>query len=237
MKNLFLTTFIGDCRKDSLKIFEKYCEKYNLDLEIITDYKINYYDLGFEKFRAIEMLEKYDRIVYVDGDVLITPQAPNIFEAYPDPSFFYAFHESGYGPENDRDALINLCMTELDKYFFFWPKEWNGKRRYFNSGVLLFSKEHAEALSKFSYYAPRLRDFWGTDQTTLNCIVTFENVKYKNLSWDWNRGDLSAPDWNLMRYQSNFIHYSGRGYDFVHGIGKYNMLLNDMKFLYPEINI
>ena len=42
MKNLFLTTFIGDCPKDSLKIFEKYCEKYNLDLEVITDYKINF---------------------------------------------------------------------------------------------------------------------------------------------------------------------------------------------------
>ena len=236
MKNLFLTTLIGECPKHSLKVFEKYCEKYNLDLEVMTDYKINYYDLGFEKFRVLDMFDKYDRVVYVDGDVLITPHAPNIFEEYPDPSYFYGFHENGYCIESDRDPLINLCMVELDKTFCLWPKEWNGKKRYFNSGILLFSKEHREALSKFSYYAPKLQQYWGTDQTTLNCIITFENVKFKNLSWDWNRGDLSAPDWNLMRYKANFIHYSGRGYDFVEGIGKYNMLKKDLDFLYPELS-
>lgn len=236
MKNLFLTTMIGDCPKDSLKIFERYCEKYNLDLEVISDYQINYYDLGFEKFRVLKMFDKYDRVVYVDGDVLITPQAPNIFDVYNDPTYFYAFHENGYSPMNDRDPLINHCLTELDKSFCVWPKEWNGKMRYFNSGVLLFSKEHAQSLEKFSYYAPKLRQFWGTDQTTLNCIVTLENVKYKNLDWEWNRGDLACPDWNRMRYKGNFIHYSGRGYDFSENVGKHQMLKNDLMFLYPEYN-
>jgi len=55
-------------------------------------------------------------------------------------------------------------MVELDKTFCVWPKEWNGKKRIFNSGILLFSKEHREALSKYSHYAPKLQHYWGTDQ-------------------------------------------------------------------------
>jgi len=64
----------------------------------------------------------------------------------------------------------------------------------------------------------------------------FENVKFKNLSWDWNRGDLSAPDWNLMRYKANFIHYSEEDMILLKVLVNTNMLKKDLEFLYPELS-
>lgn len=237
MKNLVLTTLIGDCPKYALPIFEKYCNKYNLDLHVITERVVNWRDLYYEKFLAVELLDKYDRILFIDGDVLITPQAPNIFEYYPDPTFFYAFHENGYSGQNNRDGFVKETLQGFGDRFIAWPKEWNGKLRYFNSGVMLFSKQHQKALSNFREVDEITGSLPISEQTCLNAIVTLYNLPYYNMEWSWNRGDLGVPDPNLQRYQSNFIHYSGQGYTFYSkATSKYDILRSDMGFLYPEFS-
>jgi hypothetical protein len=45
---------------------------------------------------------------------------------------------------------------------------------------------------------------------------------------------MGVPDPNLLRYQSNFIHYCGQGYTFYSNVGKYDILKSDLEFLYPE---
>jgi lipopolysaccharide biosynthesis glycosyltransferase len=236
MKNLVITTFIGDCPRHSLPIHERYCEKYNLDLHVITENKIRWRDLGFEKFIAVDLLNDYDRVLYIDGDVLITPQAPNIFEVYTDPVPFYGFHESGFTGQNNRDPLVREIINCFDNQFVIWPKEWNRKLRYFNSGILLFSKHHQDQLGKFREIDSITGHLPMTDQTCLNAMITKFNMPFKNLDWYWNRGDMGVPDPNLLRYQSNFIHYCGQGYTFYSNVGKYDILKSDLEFLYPEFS-
>ena len=234
MKNLVVTKYIGDCPKHSLKIHEKYCEKYNLDLHVIDKYKLNYKAIGYESFQALEFLNNYDRILYIDGDVLITPHAPNIFEFFPDPKPFYAFHESGYSYNNNRDPLVIEILKCLSDKFIIWPKEWNGRYRYFNTGIFMFSKHHEEYLNRFKEIDEKTGILPMDEQTCLNALVTSFGIPFKNIHWEWNRGDMDAPDPNLMRLRANFIHYSGRGYAFYTRNGKYDILKSDLEFLYPE---
>jgi hypothetical protein len=70
----------------------KYSKKYSIDLIEFNTFKINTNSIVFEKFQNLELFNLgYDRILQIDADVLINPNAQNIFEVYNDSSFFMRF--------------------------------------------------------------------------------------------------------------------------------------------------
>ena len=73
--------------KISFDLTKKYCQKINAEYFLITDARINYIHPTYERFTLFEdssWTEKFDQILYLDSDVFIYNNAPNIFEMYPD---------------------------------------------------------------------------------------------------------------------------------------------------------
>jgi lipopolysaccharide biosynthesis glycosyltransferase len=227
-KNVLLTISIGyhNNMSETFLAMENYCKKYNIDFIRINYPIINFISPYFEKFFFIDLLDRYDRVLYMDADVLITPNAVNIFDYYPDTTKFYAYNETDNNETMDRDEYVKPLLTDMPN----WPMDDKNKYRYFNSGVMLISKEHKDFFKNFKNIPEIPGIFAFQDQTYLNYLIVKHNIKYEYLDYSFNRMHLGNKDENHDRYNSNFIHYAGPD---VYGDGNKNItIINDYKKLY-----
>jgi len=71
------------------KLAKEYAEKYNCDYICISDIKEDYKPLSFVVYEAYKHFSEsnYDKMLYIDWDILISKNAPNIFEEYKNAPF------------------------------------------------------------------------------------------------------------------------------------------------------
>jgi lipopolysaccharide biosynthesis glycosyltransferase len=169
-----------------------------LDLNVLKWRRRNR-NVHLEKFQIFDLLGSFNRLVYIDADVLIHPEAPNIFEHVP------ATH---LGVVNEQ------LRHEAEKRI----EEWNLMQRrlgplgisptcYFNAGVMVTSARHRPM---FDY---RNRSFaagrW-PDQNTLNYAAVAMQMPIQWMGWEWNCMPLFPTFQEAeARRQAHFIHYAG----------------------------
>ncbi|CAH9067196.1 hypothetical protein PSECIP111951_03727 [Pseudoalteromonas holothuriae] len=145
MKKAIFTLAIGDnpMYQAAILSFKYYAEKVGADLVVseqlhfpinICDAKYDANPAWAEKLRIGELLKEYDRVLYLDADILVAPNAQNIFEQYPDPETIYMLNE---GAVCDRQLERQLIEEKLGR--ISWPAS-NGCFTYYNVGVILASK-------------------------------------------------------------------------------------------------
>lgn len=208
MRKALVTLNIGD-RKEaawSRPCFERYCQRHDLDRVVIRERRLYLkpnrwkprLGIHLEKFQMADLFETYDRIAYLDSDILIHPQAPDIFA--------------------EVDAGEIGCVFE-DVGSEAWKREeeWHraeamlgplpGKHRYFNAGVLVFGKVH-QPLFNLKLGLPGGR--W-PDQTFLNYHSRKLRMAIRELPRTFNFLP-SFPGWQepSVRAQQYFVHYAGR---------------------------
>lgn len=226
-KNLIFTLAIGEYNNfPTLKYMKEYAKKCNADYLPLNEIKINHDHIFFEKFYFVELLNSYDRVLYVDADVLVTPNAENIFEEFFDYDCFYAFAENGSSGMTNKDYCIKPLLSECPE----WPIQKNGLLQYFNAGIFLLSKP----LQKYFLNFEKVPDLPGIyefgDQTYLNYLIVKNKIKFESLPYSFNRMSMGEYDYNKERYNSNFIHYAGPD---LYGDGNRNITIQqDIKFLY-----
>ncbi|WP_144211676.1 glycosyltransferase [Shewanella donghaensis] len=215
MKKAIFTLAIGDnpMYKAAVESFEAYGEKVGADV-IVSDelhYKLKVnnkkYDASpawSEKLYMAELLKKYDRILYIDADMIIAPWAENIFEEYSSLNTVYMFNEGCYKNRTEHAKKINSILGEVD-----WPIESN-EMVYFNSGMILVSKEanlfknaSAEEMQKVC------NEVKFYDQTYINYLIFRDKIDYVCIDKKFNRMPLLGLDGYK---DASFIHYAGRGY-------------------------
>lgn len=206
-KNVILNVAIGQhsSYNETLKTINEYSKKCNADHFILNKSVINKHSIYFEKFYFVKLLEEYERVLYIDTDVLITPESKNIFEVYSDNNKFYAYHENDFESVMDRDYCVVPLMQDCPN----WPLGKNGKLQYFNAGVFLVSKSHKWAFDNFLNVPnlPTILNFG--DQTYLNYLVVKNNLPFESIDYSFNRMNLGKRDDEGLRYNANFIHYAG----------------------------
>ncbi len=185
-----------------------YCSKYNIDHFLSTECLVKGPHIMFEKYQLFHLLKNdYDRVLYLDADIMITPNAKNIFNEYSDLNCLYAYDESDKTEWMDRDKYIHNEKDNLE-----WPINKNGKKRYFNAGVMLFSKNiFNQCLSSFLLSdIPNWPEIWYFgEQTIVNYWITKNKIPFQSLDYSFNRMDLGNYDYEENRFQANFIHYAG----------------------------
>jgi hypothetical protein len=75
----------------SISLAKKYCNKIGAEHVLITEPFINFIHPTYERFRLFEdpyWTNKYDNVLYLDSDVFIFDDAPNIFDLYPNNTTF-----------------------------------------------------------------------------------------------------------------------------------------------------
>ncbi|TMP37821.1 glycosyltransferase family 8 protein [Pseudoalteromonas rubra] len=215
MKKAIFTLAIGDnpMYRAAIKSFEIYAKKVGADL-IVSDslhYPIkienplyNASPAWTEKLRIGALLEEYDRVLYVDADVLITPTARDVFELYPDTSKAYWFNE-GVKQERAPDiAMIQGVLGEVN-----WPER-DSRPVYYNAGIILTSKQcplfKKTDLDDLQEICNRITHY---DQSYFNYTLHKHNISHESLDKSFNRMDMFGHEDYL---KADFIHYAGKGY-------------------------
>jgi len=232
-KNIIITVSIREYSqlKGCIKSMMDYSKRIGVDFYNLRFPVINFHSVYFEKFIFVDLLDKYDRVLFLDADIMITPNAKNIFDYYPDDNVFYAYNETSDNELMDRDFCVEPLLGDCPH----WPKDGNNKYRYFNSGVMLISKKHKNFFKDFRN-VPNIPGVINKfpDQTYLNYMVVKNNIPFGYMDYSFNRMHLGVKDDNNERYKSDFIHYAGSA--FVYGDGdKLITIQKDYMNLYNEV--
>ncbi|MDD5649646.1 MAG: glycosyltransferase [Candidatus Nanoarchaeia archaeon] len=206
MKKALIAISIGDEIKNISKLthptLQSYAKKINADFIVIDSCKTTPH---WEKFQIFDLLNSYDRIIYLDTDLIVRDDCPDLFDIVPY-NKIGAFNEAKFVPR--EYSLIEAC-----KSYDINPEKinWNGK--YYNTGVLVISKCH-----KFFFKKPEkeISNFY--EQGYLNLKFAIEEGKRKeenslmyDLPYKLNR--MTCLDFcGETRHSSFIIHYAGYHY-------------------------
>lgn len=217
-KYALITLCVGDDYKSMIDLIsprmKKYAEKYMLDFEIITN-KVQEHP-AYNKLQLLNYIDKYSRILFLDADVIIRNDAPNIFEVVP---------ENHLGIFNEEYLKICNCGQEtIDEYnkLNLTQSKYNGN--YYNTGVMIFDKNIA--LKIFDQNYKTTNEFFA-DQGYINYMIQLYNVPCYDIGYKFNglnHGNLIGDE---KYYNSYFIHMNGNG-TFKN---KYEFLKNDIEKL------
>ncbi len=188
----------------------EYCNKYNIPLEIISERKYsenyernNIFNM-FEKNQIYDLFEKYDRILRLDWDVIITPICPNLFSIVPEEKIGAVFEDKGTRKSNRRNR-IKIIQDKLGNI------GWSSG--YINAGIILTSKQHRKIFYTTDEDLEILKNINVDDreQTFLNYTIRKLRFKIYSLSYKFNHMSLFSEPWNKCqnRLQSYIIHYAG----------------------------
>lgn len=181
--------------KCSLETIKYYAKKIGADLIIQTKKRISnpQYVPHMERFNLKEVLKKYDRVLYLDNDILITKDAPDIFKRYPDPNSVYMYNQARIKSyDKPLSKIKEILHQELD----FWYR--TGEHlSYFNSGVILVSRANRNFFTLGADYFNYVYE-----QGYLNYILMKNKVKISELDHKFNHLIKMLKDKN-----GYFLHY------------------------------
>lgn len=146
---------------------------------------------AYKKLEIGSLLETYDRVLYVDTDILIRQDAPNLFDLVPE-THVGLFDEGRF--MDRRQAKQHLAPTEIE---FFTRQE------YYNTGVMVVSRCHRDMFVQPSVQVDNFME-----QTWLNLTLHKADFPVLNLPHRFNRMiwlDRSGES----RLDSYFLHYAG----------------------------
>jgi lipopolysaccharide biosynthesis glycosyltransferase len=193
-----------DYLKYCLPSVEKYCEKFNVNLELIQTKKWNFQKKGnynfinFEKNQTYDLFDKYDKVLRVDSDVIFTPSCPDLFKL--DSDFIYGVREDVDSRKPARLQQIKISQKSLGSI-----DGWN--EVYLNSGIILCSSKHKEMynISKHLNQIKNVELGPYKEQTFLNWKINSLGHKVKCLDYRYNHMSMFEQDIK----DSFIIHYAG----------------------------
>lgn len=176
---------------------QEYARKIGADFHIITERRRPDVNICYEKFQMRDLLETHERILYVDGDVLIRKTAPDVFPEVP-PGYFSAVDEGS--------KYIDFWNHETirEQYApYGWTVPWSGS--HFNAGVMVFDRSHKKLFE--NPIVTNLR-YW--DQPCLNVAVERMGIPYHPLPQEFNFMPFHRYIQLGDRPQrAHFVHYAG----------------------------
>jgi lipopolysaccharide biosynthesis glycosyltransferase len=207
MKKAVVTICIGDEFKSLSELthptIRKYAERVGAEFIVIDTCKTTPH---WEKFYMYDLLNTYDRIIYLDTDLIVRDDCPDLFEVVPY-NQIGAFNEAKFVSREysliETAKAYNIDASKIN---------WNGK--YYNTGVMVLSKCHKKFFKK-----PEIENSNFYEQGYLNLKISVEESHRTkedmplmfDLSYQFNR--MTCLDFcGEVRHASYIIHYAGYHY-------------------------
>ena len=202
-----------------------YARKVDADFVVFDQRKIGFKDstgfnpVLFEKYQVRDLLETYDRVLYIDGDILVTPHAPDVFSIVPPGKIGGVFEDFGT-EKNDRRKIIQEVQAHLGDVGW--------QEGYMNSGVFVVSREHRPAFTLFETTG----FFDGQyEQTNTNWYFRKAGFEIANIDFRFNFMGIMRVHHGPIHREAFFIHYAGKGGLFP-WVPKLDQVRNDHEYFY-----
>ena len=211
--NLVLTISIGDyyqeLAKHTLPSIKRYAKSIGADFLNIEDENSEYITQKWNKFAIHDLLNEYKRILYLDIDIIIRDDCPNLFDIVPE-------HQLGMFNEG-KYAHRKEFIIQASDYYKEPLKHWNGK--FYNSGVMVISRRH-----KSIFKLPMGFDYVETDQPYINLRIQNDKVDMFDLDPKFNRMSILDEFIGINRLGGYIIHYAGAPPEQI-----FNVMLRDIE--------
>jgi lipopolysaccharide biosynthesis glycosyltransferase len=183
----------------------------------------------YQKMHIKKLLDNYESVLYLDADLLVTPNARDIFETFRQDAV-YLLNEGHRGRED--------AINKVSKLFSFsggWTKTDNF-HDYFNAGVIL-ANQGSELHRYLSYAECELsirESIPYLEQSYLNLVIQRHQIKAAHLPREFNyMENVGSPD---GRFSAAFIHYAGNGFR-KNGQKRYEVIRSDYFFFYGKPSV
>ncbi len=203
MKTAIVTIAIGSRYQELAKLthptLKAYADKIGADF-VVIDKQSN--TPHWEKFQLYDLLVKYQRIIYLDTDLIVREDCPNLFDLVPETKLGI-FNEGRFA---DRSGSLMEAHKEYNRPF---PKKWDGT--YYNTGVMVLSRRHRQ-LFKLPQKIVSLGMF---EQGYLNMLMLemdndhAHEERIEELDYKFNRMPLADSYCGIHRCDSYIVHYAG----------------------------
>ena len=173
---------------------KQYAKKINTEFLCIDNNNKNPH---WNKFQIHDLLDKYNRIIYFDTDLIIRDDCPNLFDIVSEDAL-------GLFNEGKYESRFSNLQEALSKYQV-QNNDWDGS--YYNTGVMVVSQQH-----KNIFREPMvIHELHLFDQSYINLLILNSKCLVHNLDYKFNRMNLMDRH-NLIgepRQASYVIHYAG----------------------------
>jgi lipopolysaccharide biosynthesis glycosyltransferase len=200
MKKAVITIAIcvDDYSKFTIPTIKAYASKIRADCIVIDKQKLSTIYPHYEKYQIHDLLKVYDRILYLDSDVIVKPDCPDLFELVPENKF-------GILDEADNNKIyvkFYESILNLSKKYNISLSNWDQKI-YYNTGVMVISKIHDWLF--LNKPKEEIIDMWyAYEQSYLNMMIISKNVEIYKLNYKFNK----MPRFCIDEY-CYIVHYAG----------------------------
>lgn len=188
-------------------LMSAYASKIGSDFVVINRRAKNRRHAKFEKFQIYDLLLNYNRILYLDIDILVMPECPNIFELVPRRKFGAFFDSEVTGNKAD---IPEWRTEEIEDFQCRYGNiDWHST--YFNTGVMVVSKPHRHI---FDYNKPLHKGKRFVDQTQIN--YNFQKAKAPAFDvgpkFNYLLALSGSKEQFARRFDNYILHYAGFEY-------------------------
>jgi hypothetical protein len=199
MKKAVVTLTIGQ-KFDALATLthptlKAYADRIDADFIVLSD-MVTCQQPHWSKFLLYDLLPDYDRIIFLDTDIIVRDDCPDLTKIVPSDKLGM-FCEGHFTPrmESLREAVV-AYKEEIPK--------WDG-RSYYNSGVMVMSKQH-----RILFKLPdKLHKLGMYEQGYINLKIFRDEWKMFDLPYIYNRMTCMDELTGDQRHNSYIIHYAG----------------------------
>ncbi len=179
----------------AMKSFALYAEKTGSDLLTIDSVKMGIGgNILFEKWQLYDLLFEYGRILYVDSDILIAPDCPDLFDLVPCAAIG-GFNEDDYSDRSEFIAFAQSILGDIG-----W------RRQYLNIGMGVYSWIHRAIFERPAKWdSTRF-----AEQNLYNFRIVQDKARVMRLPAEFNRMNICGEDRD--RLEGYIVHYAGTGY-------------------------
>jgi hypothetical protein len=198
MNRAIVTISCGDFYRQMAAIthptIKAYADKLGADFIVWDDYG-GHAMPHYQKLELGKLLHQYQRVLYVDTDILVRDDAPDIFAIVPEDSL--GALEEGQYYSNRKEWTLHYMQSNG-----YEPFDWDG--RYFNTGVLVLSQAHRDLFVQPPVEIDNFRE-----QTYLNVLFATNRTKIFELPHRFNRVYCMDGYYGEQRFDSYIMHYAG----------------------------
>jgi hypothetical protein len=175
----------------------QYAANHGLDFVEVTEISKQTHACG-NKYAYSQIADRWQQTLWLDTDVVVDPEAPNIFDSVP---------VGSWGLVDDLAVMENTewCVAEFQKCQEVWGVSVSRLPHAFNSGVVVAPNNAAEC-----YYPPPMRvpNVWCAEQHWHTQCLLDKGASVVTLGEEWNNG-FPWQRWHDQIPTSYFNHVNG----------------------------
>ena len=206
-KTAVVTLTMGDGFKAMADVthptLKAYADKIGAEFVVINQPKYHVTYPQYEKFQLYDILTQYSRIIYLDTDVIVRPDTPNLFETVPD-------HSLGIFNEGAFMQLMGVIQDACKKFSVSIPK-YSGQS--YNTGVMVLSRLHRGIFKhpgvEYNVYdTGQGHGVYHYEQPFINTQILANDYKVQELPYRYNRMSFMDGLTGEHRLSSYIVHYA-----------------------------